>query len=58
LRNVGQGPVTQQSIGFLCYQGWMCGPSKGALPHGIGITKYVLKSVYFDLVVEKIQHSN
>ena len=27
---------------------------KGALPHLIGITKYVLKSAYFYLVVEKI----
>ena len=51
-------PGDRESVGFLCYQGWVCGPSKGAPPYFIGITKYVRTSVYFDLVVEKIEHNN
>ena len=57
LRKVGQGRVTPKSIGFLWYQGWMCGPSKGALPNVKSITAYVPNYVYFYLVVEKIEHN-
>ena len=35
----------------------MCGPSKGALPNVKSITAYVPNSVYFYLVVEKIEHN-
>ena len=57
LRKVGQCRVTPKSIGFLWYQGWMCVPSKGALPNVKSIIAYVPNSVYFYLVVEKIEHN-
>ena len=28
-------PVTQKSIGFICYPGWMCGPSLKRVGQGI-----------------------